>query len=205
MKGVACETRLRLGNIQIVCSKATGTTSSSQAMLYNNRHWVFISIINYQTPLLVLNYFNFMHQAKISGVKILFIPYFSPFRPPSHSPCLLVLAVTVTFLLEPPARNESSSSGLPSGNTDQFSVNCSQNPSLQLWYWQVVPGCSFFVCSYSIQKSLIYSKYATTINSRDENTTGSQAVEKSPSCCIFRLLCHFHSANKIANICAWAE
>ena len=125
-----------------MCSKATGTTSISQAMLYNIHHWVFISIISYQTPLLILNHFNFMHQAKKFGTEILFIPYFSPFGPPSHSPCLLVSAVTVTFLLEPPSRNESSSSGPPSSNTNQISMNSSQNPSLQLRYWQVVPGCS---------------------------------------------------------------
>ena len=81
----------------LVYSKATGTTSSSQTMLYNIHHWVFISIISYQTPLLVLNYFNFMYQAKKFGADILFIPYFSPFGPPSHSQCLLVSAVTATF------------------------------------------------------------------------------------------------------------
>ena len=116
----------------LVCSKATGTTSSSQAMFYNIHHWVFIRIISYQTPLLVLNHFNFMYQDKKFGAEILFIPYFSPFGPPSHSPCLLVSAVTVTFLLEPPARNESSSSAPPSGNTNHLSMNSSQNPSLQL-------------------------------------------------------------------------
>ena len=41
-----------------MCSKTTGTTtSSSQAMLYNIHHWVFSSIISYQ-KLLVLNHFK---------------------------------------------------------------------------------------------------------------------------------------------------
>ena len=52
----------------------------------------------------------------------------------------------------------------------------------------------FFVRSYSIRKSLVYSKYATTINSGDENTR-TQATEKSPSCCI--LGCYVISALQI--------
>ena len=85
-------------------------TSSSQAMLCNIHYCVFASIISYQTPRLVPNHFNFMHQVKKFGAEILFIPYFSPFGPPSHSPSLLVSALTVTFLLEHLERNESSSS-----------------------------------------------------------------------------------------------
>ena len=132
VKGVACETRLRLGNTIISCvlqGHWDNQQQSSNALQYL---LLGISIISYQTPLLVLNYFNFMHQAKKFGAEILFIPYFSPFGPPSHSPCLLVSAVTITFLLELPARSESSSNGPPSGNTNQLSMNSSQNSSLQL-------------------------------------------------------------------------
>ena len=61
------------------------------------------------------------------GVEILVISYFSPLGPPLHSQCLLASAVIITFLsAEPPARNKSSSSGPPSGNTNWLSMNFSQ-------------------------------------------------------------------------------
>ena len=130
-----------------------------------------------QTPLLVLNPFIFMHQVKKFGAEILFIPYFSSSSPPSHSPCLVVSAVTITFLLEPPVRNESSSSGPPSGNTNQFSINFFTKSFVTALILTGSTWLQFFVRSYSIWKSLIYLKKATTINSRDENTTCTQAAE----------------------------
>ena len=61
------------------------------------------------------------------GTEILVISYFSPLGPPLHSQCLLASAVIITFLsAEPPARNKSSSSGPPSGNTNWLSMNFSQ-------------------------------------------------------------------------------
>ena len=123
----------------VLWSRATGTTSSSQAMLCNIHH-CFNKYHEPSNPTLVLNHFNFMYQAKTFAAETLFVPYFSPLGPPSHSPCPLVSAVTITFLLEPPAWNETSSSGPPSGNTNRLFRNFSQNPSLQHWYWQVVPG-----------------------------------------------------------------
>ena len=157
-----------------------------------------------QTPLLVLNPFIFMHQVKKFGAEILFIPYFSSSGPPSHSPCLVVSAVTITFLLEPPVRNESSSSGPPSGNTNQFSINSSQNPSLQLWYWQVVPGCSFlYVHTVSEKASFTWKRQQLSTPE-----TKTQRVHKQLKVAIllnFRSLHYFRSANKIGNFCVWAE
>ena len=80
----------------VLCSRASGTTSSSQAMLCNIHHCVLTS---HQTPLFILNHFNFMYQAKKLGAETLFVPHFSPLGPPSHSPCPPCVCSHHNFLL----------------------------------------------------------------------------------------------------------
>ena len=145
-----------------------------------------------------------MYQDKKFGAEILFIPYFSPFGPPSHSPCLLVSAVTVTFLLEPPARNESSSSAPPSGNTNHLSKNSSQNPSLQLWYWQVAPICIFCTfIQYPEKPHLLEIGNNYQLQRRKHSRYTSSW--KVAILLHFRSLRHFRSANKICNFWPSAE
>ena len=125
-----------------------GQSVGVEAMLYNIHHRVVISIRSYQTRLLVLNHFNLMYQTKKFGAEILFIPYFSPLGPPSHSPCFLVSVIIVAFLLETPAWDESSSSWAPSGYLYK----------------------SAFHRLFLYRKGLISqgTMYATSINSRDK-------------------------------------
>ena len=159
-------------------------------MLCNIHRCVLTSIIS-QTPLFVLKHFNFMYQAKKFGAETFFIPYFSPLGPPS--PCSLVSAVTTTFLLEPPARNEGSSSGPPLGDTNRPFRNSSQNPSLQHWYWQVV-------LAWRVLYIHIVSEEASLTRIRRQVSTSETKTEPAHSWKVaillhFRSLCHFHSAN----------
>ena len=167
-------------------------------MLCNIHCWVFNSIISYQTSNLVFNHFSFMYQAKKFGAKILFIPYFSLLGPPSHSPCLLVSAVSVTFLLEPPARSESSSIGLPLGNTNQLSIKSSQNSLLQLWYWQAVHHRSSLYV-HTVPKKASFTRSRQQLH-RQKCSQYTQVAE-SPSYCLM----FFRSANKICNFWPLAE
>ena len=151
-----------------------------QARFYNILRWVFNGIISYQTPLLVPYPFIFMHQAKKFGADISLIPYFSPFGPPSHSPCLLVSASHRNFSVRVSCAEWELLKWAALGQYKSAFHELFTKSFVTALILTGSTWLQFFVRSCSIRKGLIYSKKATTINYRDENTT-TTLVSRGPT------------------------
>ena len=101
----------------------------------------------------------------------------------AYSSCMaskLCNALGQSSTIDPtPAPNESSC-GSPSGNTNQFSMNSSQSPLLQLCYWQVVPGCCS--CTFIQYPKKLHLRNKYQLHRRKHNPYTNSW--KSSSCCI---------------------
>ena len=161
---------LRPGNTccSVLCSRATGTTSSSQAMLCNIHRCVLTSIISHQTSLFILNHLNFMYQAKKFGAETLFIPYFSSLCPQSHSPC-------------PPGVCSHHNFSVRASFAERELLKWATLRQYKLAFQELFTKS--FVTALILTGSTWLKSFVHSY-SRDKNATSTQAAEKSPSCCI---------------------